>query len=133
MTTNNNPTIVLSADDKTGRALIDTIKSTVNGAGKYVAYVKAHNVTRDTVKDHAYALAVLAYPNDKPVQKTDGKRTRFGNAVQAAGAGLRGTFDKEESDGTTNLLTADGVKALAEKSDDDLLAMIKAEMAARQK
>lgn len=90
-------TIVLSADDKTGTALVATIRAEVNGIGKYAAYVAAHAVTRETVKDHALALAVLAYPSDAPVQKKDGKRTRFGNAVQKAGAGLRSTFDKEET------------------------------------
>lgn len=85
----NNSTIVLSADDSTAAPLVAVIKSTVNGAAKYAAYVTAHGVTRENVKFHAAALAVLAYPNDKPVQKIDGTRTRFGNAVQAAGAGLR--------------------------------------------
>lgn len=106
--------IVLSTDDKTAKALIDTIKAAVNGAGKYVAYVAAHGVTRETVKDHARALAVLAYPNDEPVQKKDGKRTRFGNAVQAAGNGLRAALDKDENDDdepVVNLLTRAGLKA----------------------
>jgi hypothetical protein len=108
-----NDTIVLSTDDTTAMALVATIKSAVNGAGKYVAYVDAHNVVRETVKFHAAALAVLAYPNDKPVQKIDGKRTRFGNAVQAAGNGLRAALGKAESDGETivNLLTRAGLKA----------------------
>ena len=87
-------TIILTTDDATAVALVSTIKAAVNGAGKYVAYVKTHNVTRANVKDHAVALATLAYPNDKPVQTykdEEGKkvRTRFGNAVQAAAAGLR--------------------------------------------
>jgi hypothetical protein len=89
-------TITLTADDTTASALVATIRAAVNGAGKYVAYVAAHNVTRDTVKDHALALAVLAYPNEKPVQKKDGSRTKFGNAVQAAGNGLRAALDKDE-------------------------------------
>lgn len=93
-------TITLTADDKTASALVATIRAAVNGAGKYVAYVAAHEVTRETVKDHALALAVLAYPNEKPVQKKDGKRTKFGNAVQAAGNGLRAALDKDEDDDT---------------------------------
>lgn len=89
-------TITLSTDDQTAMALVATIKSAVNGAGKYTAYVEAHKVDRENLKDHARALAVLAYPNDEPVQKKDGKRTRFGNAVQAAGWGLRNALTKEE-------------------------------------
>jgi hypothetical protein len=91
-----NNIIVLSADDETAAALVSTIHSAVAGMGKYAAYVEAHKVTRESVKDHARALAVLAYPNDKPVQKVDGKRTRFGNAVQAAGNGLRSALDTDK-------------------------------------
>jgi hypothetical protein len=94
MTENN---IVLAADDKTAAALVATIRAAVNGMGKYAAYVEAHAVTRDTVKDHARALAVLAYPNDAPVQKKDGVRTRFGNAVQAAGNGLRSALPEDDA------------------------------------
>lgn len=90
------PAIVLTNDDTTAMALVATIKGAVNGTGKYAAYVTAHNVTRDNVKDHARALAVLTYPNDAPVQKKDGERTRFGNAVQAAGFGLRKALGSPE-------------------------------------
>jgi hypothetical protein len=98
---------------KSAQALVATIKAAVNGNGKYAAYVSEHSVTRETVKDHAFALATLAYPKDETVQKKDGKRTRFGNAVQAAGNGLRSALDKDESDGETvvNLLTRAGLKA----------------------
>lgn len=88
--------ITLSKTDKTAAALVATIRAAVNGAGKYAAYVTAHAVTKDTVKDHARALAVLTYPSDAPVQTKDGVRTRFGNAVQAAGFGLRSALDKDE-------------------------------------
>lgn len=91
-------TITLTANDKTAAALVATIKAAVNGAGKYAAYVADHTVTRDTVKDHARALAALAYPNDAPVQTKDGVRTRFGNAVQAAGNGLRAALDEDPKD-----------------------------------
>lgn len=86
MTTN---TITLATDDATAAALVATIRGAVNGVGKFAAYVAEHNVTRENVKHHAAALATLAYPKDAPVQKKDGKRTRYGNAVQAAGNGLR--------------------------------------------
>lgn len=82
-------TIILTADDTTATALVATVKASVNGERRYAEYVVAHEVTRDTVKDHALALAAFIYPNEKPVQKADGKRTKFGNAVQMIGAGLR--------------------------------------------
>jgi hypothetical protein len=106
MTTNTNAaTITLDlATDTTAAALVSTIKAAVNGVGKYAAYVSAHNVTRDTVKHHALALAVAAYPNEKPVQKVDGKRTKFGNAVQAAGNGLRSALDDEPEQKNTDWL-----------------------------
>lgn len=127
-------TIVLTNDDTTAVALIATIKGAVNGTGKYAAYVAAHSVTRDNVKDHARALAVLAYPNDKPVQtvKDDNGtkvRTRFGNAVQAAGAGLRAHLEapvRKERD-----LLAELVKAAERAADnghtpEDIMAALKA-------
>lgn len=99
------------------QSLVATIRAAVNGSGKYAAYVAEFEVTRETVKDHAVALATLAYPNEKPVQKTDGKRTKFGNAVQAAGFGLRAALGKNESDGTStkNLLTREGKAATLEQ------------------
>lgn len=115
MTENN---IVLTSDDATASALVSTIRSAVNGAGKYAAYVEAHEVTRDTVKDHAYALAVLAYPYDDLVQKRGGKRTRFGNTVQAAGNGLRAALNSTGTDSTprpVNLLTRAGLAASLEE------------------
>lgn len=94
----NNEILVLAADDTTAVALVATIRSATNGVGKYADYVEAHDVTRDTVKVHALALANLAYPSlAGTAQKTDGKRTKFGNAVQAAGNGLRGALGKIES------------------------------------
>lgn len=114
------PVIVLSSDDVTGKPLIDVIKSSVNGAGKYAAYATAHAVTRENVKHHAYALAVLAYPNDKPIQALDGARTRFGNAVQAAAAGLRRTLPKAEVPASSDI----PVEAGDNHSETDYLALI---------
>lgn len=112
-------TIILSTDDTTASVLVKTIRAEVNGVGKYAAYVEAHGVTRENVADHARALAVLAYPNDEPVQakRVDGKpvRTRFGTAVSKAGTGLRAALDTEEGKNTTkNLLTSEGKKATRE-------------------
>lgn len=106
-------TITLDPSDKTAAALVATIRSAVNGRGKYAAFVTQYNVNRENVARYAAGLAALAYPNDEQVQKRDGKRTRFGNAVQAAGNGLRAALDKDESDGeqVVNLLTRAGLKA----------------------
>ena len=134
-----NDTIILTNDDATAKALVSHIKSAVNSAAKYSAYVEAHGVTSDTVADHARALAVLAYPNDKPVQKTDGKRTRFGNAVQAAGKGLRTALADDDgatrSTSTQNLLTREGVTRLSalmvEGGVDAVMAAVLAELDTR--
>lgn len=89
-------TITLTADDAVAMRLVAHIKSEVNGLPKWAAYVETHGVTRENVKDHAAALAALAYPNEPQVQRKDGKRTKFGNAVQAAGNGLRRALGKDE-------------------------------------
>lgn len=121
--------------DKTAAALVATIKAAVNGEGKYAAYVAAHpTVTHDTVKDHALALAVLAYPNDAPVQKKDGTRTRFGKAVAAAANGLR--YALPAKDGTTPDWLALAVQAAKnatahEITAEDVLTAVKAAIAAQ--
>lgn len=89
--------LVLSADDTIAVALVATIKSAVNGAKKYAEYVEHYGITREDVKVHAAALAVLAYPNDEPVQKKNGERTRYGHAVNAAATGLRRALGKAET------------------------------------
>lgn len=91
-------TITLSDTDATAVALVRFIRSEVNGLPKWAAYVETHDVSRDTVKDHALALATFAYPNLPTVQKKDGARTKFGNAVQAAANGLRRALPQVESD-----------------------------------
>lgn len=117
-------------DADAAMALVNTIKSAVNGAGKYAAYVAANDVTRDNVKDHARALAMLTYPNDAPVQKKDGVRTRFGNAVQAAGNGLRAALGKDESSANTDWLrlvrqAAENAQNKGEYSVDVILANVR--------
>lgn len=92
--------ITLDPNESTAAALVSTIKAAVNGVGKYAAFVETYSVDRENVARYAFALAVLAYPNEKPVQKKDGKRTKFGNAVQAAGNGLRAALGKDESETT---------------------------------
>lgn len=112
-------TITLSVDDAVAMALVSHIRSEVNGLPKWAMYVDTHGVTSETVKDHAVALAVLAYPNIPQVQKKDGKRTKFGNAVQAAGNGLRRAISKDsDNDGepaVQALLTKAGFAATLEE------------------
>lgn len=116
--TDNQITLDLTSDP-TASALVATIKASVNGDAKYTRYVSVHGVTAENVADHARALAVATYPNDEPVQKKDGKRTRFGNAVQKAGAGLRRAItpeDSEDSEPTVQaLLTKAGFAATMEQ------------------
>ena len=81
--------------------VVKAIRYAVRTRGYWVTFVKENNITRDMIADTARELAALAYPNDEPVQKKDGKRTRFGNAVQAAGNGLRAAIDKDDADDKT--------------------------------
>lgn len=107
--------ITLASDDATALALRSTVRAAIAGDGKYVAYVEAHGVTTETVKDHAAALAAFIFPNEEPVQKRDGKRTKYGNAVQKIATGLRralaGDDDVESEDKPVNLLTRAGLAA----------------------
>lgn len=84
--------------DKSVKNLVAAIRTDVRSAAVYGAYVASHGVTRENVAAHAQALAVLAFPKDKPVQTVkdeEGKKTRtqFGNAVQAAAKGMRAHLD----------------------------------------
>ena len=93
-----NDIITLDADNATVKATVAQIKGDMRGASKYGTYVTEFNVTHETVKDHALALARLVTP--ETAQRKDGTRTRFGNAVQAAGNGLRNALGKKEGKAT---------------------------------
>jgi hypothetical protein len=69
--------------------VVNAIRYTVKSIDYWRTFVAENGVTLDTVAVTANALAVLAYPNEEPVQRVAGKRTRYGNAVQAAAAMLR--------------------------------------------
>lgn len=112
-------TITLAADDTTAKALVYYIRAAVNGGAKYDAYVKAHNVTRETVKVHAAALASFAYPNEDTKQTVDGKRTTYGNAVQAVATGLRRALGKNDQTVATDYL-AKIVKAVESGLEHDV-------------
>ncbi len=117
--------LVLSTDDAATSAAVTAIRSTIRSQGAWSRYVAAHGVTSETVKVHAAALAALVYPNAEPVQRKDGKRTAYGNAVQAAGNGMRYALkvaagdDTDDDDETTPaakpLLTRAGEGATLEQ------------------
>lgn len=109
-----NITVTLDPTNDTVKNVVAQVRSDMRGAGRYATYVTEFKVTRETVKDHALALATLVYPNDTPVQKKDGQRTRFGNAVQAAGNGLRAALGKDETEKATDWLRL--VKQAAENA-----------------
>lgn len=78
--------------------VVNAVKYAVKARGAWAKFVEENKITRDMIADTARELAALAYPSDEPTQKSGGKRTRFGNAVQAAGNGMRSVLDKEETD-----------------------------------
>lgn len=81
--------------------VVKAVKYAVRTRGAWAKFVAENpDVTRENIAEVARALATLAYPKDEPVQKVDGKRTRYGNAVQAAGNGLRSVLDKADSTDT---------------------------------
>lgn len=92
--------ITLDADNATVKSVVNQIKSDMRGGAKYGAYVAEFGVTHDTVKFHAAALARLVTP--ETAQKVDGKRTKYGNAVQAAGNGLRSALGKKDGAANTD-------------------------------
>lgn len=108
-------------DSASADALVATIKAEVNGIPKYAAYVTANGVTRETVKDHAAALVALTYPSLEPVQTKDGKRTKYGNAIQAVAKNLRKALADQDD------TTPDA------KAKDYLAALIKAAQSAAEK
>jgi hypothetical protein len=96
MTENTN--LVLDPSNATVTAVVNQIKSDMRGGNKYGLYVTEFGVTHETVKDHALALARLVTPETAQSERqADGTktRTRFGNAVQAAGNGLRSALGKK--------------------------------------
>lgn len=90
--------IALNLNDKIVTNVLQQVNAAQRDDARYGAYVTAYGVTHDTVKDHARAIAdawadKYGYTGDRvqTVKSDDGTkvRTKYGNAVQAAGAGLR--------------------------------------------
>jgi len=75
--------------------VVNAVRYTVRTRQHWVKFVEENGITRDQIADVAREVAALAYPNDEPVQKIDGVRTRYGNAVQAAGNALRNVLPKD--------------------------------------
>lgn len=120
--------ITLDPNNATVKSIVAQVKSDMRGAGKYATYVAEFNVTHDTVKDHAAAIAALVTP--VTAQKKDGVRTRYGNAVQAAGYGLRTALGKKESNTDTDWIrlvrqAVENAQNKGEKSADEILAAVK--------
>lgn len=119
---------------KNSTAAVNAVRYAVKARGTWATFVKDNGITLDTVSETSKALASLAFPSEEPrqtVPKTDdngkpvlhpktGKavqvRTTYGNAVQAAAAGMRSVLVKDETDDETvkALLTAAGKAATLE-------------------
>lgn len=128
-----NDTITLDPNNATVKSVVNQIKSDMRGGSKYGAYVAEFNVTHDTVKVHAAALAALVTPVTAQVK--DGTRTRYGNAVQAAGNGLRSALGKKDGKKDTDWIrlvrqAAENAHNKGEKSVDEIMAAVKDALAA---
>lgn len=104
----------------TVRTVVNAVRYEVKGQAAWDKFVREFGITKETVADAAKELATMAFPKEEPVQKRDGKRTTFGNAVQAAGYNLREALkraagddsdESDESEAVVNLLTRAGLKA----------------------
>lgn len=129
----NNETITLDPNNATVKSVVNQIKSDMRGGSKYGAYVAEFNVTHDTVKVHAAALAALVTPVTAQVK--DGTRTRYGNAVQAAGNGLRSALGKKDGNKDTDWIrlvrqAAENAHNKGSKSVDEIMAAVKDALAA---
>lgn len=102
---------------KNTKNVVNAVKYAVKTRQDWETFVTENNITRDKIAEAAREIAALAYPNDEPVQTVDGKRTRYGNAVQAAGYMMRAVLATDSEDSTTPdvaLITRAGAKASKE-------------------
>ena len=99
--------------------VVNAVKYTVKTRAVWESFVKDNGITRDDIATTAREIATLAYPNDEPVQKIDGKRTRYGNAVQAAAFNLRSVLPKDETTTETDYL-AKVIKAATTAVDHEI-------------
>lgn len=120
-------TLTIDAENSTVKAVVNQIKSDLRGGSKYGKYVAEFGVTHDTVKDHAAALAGLVTP--VTAQRKDGQRTRYGNAVQAAGNGLRTALGKKDGATDTDWIrlvrqAVENAQNKGEKSADEIMSAV---------
>lgn len=119
--------ITIDADNATVKAVVAQVKSDMRGGAKYATYVAEFGVTHDNVKDHARAIAALVTP--VTAQAKDGVRTRYGNAVQAAGNGLRSALGKKDGAKDTDWIrlvrqAAENAHTKGERSVDEVIAAV---------
>ena len=97
--------------------VVNAVKYAVKTRQDWIDFVTENKITRADIKDAAREIAALAYPSDEPVQTVDGVRTRYGNAVQAAGYMMRSVLatDEDSTAPTVALITRAGAKATREE------------------
>jgi len=109
--------------NETTKTVVNAVRYAVKTRAAWEAYVAENNVTRETIAEHARTIASLAYPGDETVQTVKDEsgrkvRTRYGNAVQAAGYMMRSVLATDSEDSTAPtvaLLTKAGLKATREE------------------
>lgn len=107
-------------NNETTKTVVNAVRYAVKSRKAWETFVAENNVTRETIKDFAREVALLAYPvkdGEKPVQTIDGVRTPYGNAVQAAGYMMRSVLatDDDSTTPTVALITRAGAKATREE------------------
>ena len=81
-------------------AVVNAVRYAVKTRKDWEAFMTENSIERDGIAAAAKELAALAFPSDDPIQTVDGKRTRYGNAVQAAAYMMRGVLAQAEVNDT---------------------------------
>lgn len=130
--------MTINVDFKGWDAVKNDALGVIRTTGSYDKLLAANpTMTLDNVQDFAKEFAALVL--DIPLEDftagrgTDNKRVkdRFGTSLRAAIERRDGVADADPEDTPTNLLTAAGVGAFGGKSDDEVIAQVKAELARR--
>lgn len=105
---------------KNATAVVNAIRYAVKVP--WSQFVAENNITSENARETAVALAVLAFPNEDTQQRVNGKRTKFGKAVNAAAEGIKYALNENSADETDetdeqpkNLLTRAGLAATLEE------------------
>ena len=99
----------------------------------YSTFISDHGVTLDTVGEHVAALAELAIDMKRIAADDKAEIKRFKNKIRNGLNTHLGKVVPSKSADTEHLLTGNGVNVLAELSNDELLTLIRAEIANRSK